>query len=186
VVDSLLQMTRLESEILKPNLDWCDLHDVIAAARQAAGDGLSAHPVTVSLPDNLPLIKLDHSLFAQALANILHNAVIYTPKDTPIETTASLHGSKLRLIIRDHGPGLPSGEERRVFEKFYRAKGSPAGGTGLGLAIARGFVQAMGGDITARNHPDGGAEFVIEVERTSEFVPNDTPSPTNLEVRFTP
>lgn len=186
VVDSLLHMTRLESEILKPHLDWCDLHDVIAAARQAAGDALSAHSMTVRLPDDLPLVKLDHSLFAQALANILHNAAVYTPAGTGIELTANLHNAKLRLTIRDHGPGLPLGEERRVFEKFYRAKGSPAGGTGLGLAIARGFVQAMGGDITARNHPEGGAEFVIEVERTSEFVPNDTPSPTNLEVRFTP
>jgi signal transduction histidine kinase len=58
-----------------------------------------------------------------------------------------------------------------VFEKFYRVQGSPAGGTGLGLAIARGFVQAQGGDITARNHPDGGAEFVIEINQVSAFVP---------------
>lgn len=72
--------------------------------------------------------------------------------------------------------------ERKVFEKFYRAPGVPAGGTGLGLAIARGFIRALGGDITARNHPEGGAEFVIEVERTSKFVPNETPSPKNLEV----
>jgi two-component system sensor histidine kinase KdpD len=73
-----------------------------------------------------------------------------------------------------------------VFEKFYRAKGSPAGGTGLGLAIARGFIQAQGGDITARNHPEGGAEFVIDVERTSEFVPPVASKTTNLEVRSTP
>jgi two-component system sensor histidine kinase KdpD len=186
VVDSLLQMTRLESEILKPNLDWCDLRDVITAARQAAGDRLSTHPVHVRIPDDLPLIKLDHTLLSQALANILHNAAIYTPAGAAIDITASLQGQRLRLIIRDHGPGLPSGEERRVFEKFYRAKGAPAGGTGLGLAIARGFIQAQGGDITARNHPEGGAEFVIEVERTSKFVPQDVPTPTNLEVRSTP
>jgi two-component system sensor histidine kinase KdpD len=71
---------------------------------------LSTHPVQVTIPDALPLVKLDHTLLAQALANILHNAAIYTPKDTPIDITASLHGSKLRLIIRDHGPGLPIGE----------------------------------------------------------------------------
>lgn len=172
VVDSLLQMTRLESDVLQPSLDWCDLSDVIFAARQAAGETLSTHPVQVTIPDSLPLVKLDHTLLAQALANILHNAAIYTPKATPIEISASLHGSKLRLIIRDHGPGLPLGEERRVFEKFYRAKGSPAGGTGLGLAIARGFIQAQGGDITARNHPEGGAEFVIEVNVTAHDRPD--------------
>jgi two-component system sensor histidine kinase KdpD len=172
VVDNLLQMTRLESEVLQPNLGWCDLRDVVAAARQAAGDALSTHPVNVLIPDHLPLVKLDHTLLAQALANILHNAAIYTPAEAAIEDHRQpARFQRLRLTIRDHGPGLPLGEERRVFEKFYRAKGSPAGGTGLGLAIARGFIQAQGGDITARNHPEGGAEFVIEVERTSEFVP---------------
>ena len=181
VVDNLLQMTRLESEVLQPNLGWCDLRDVIAAARQAAGDVLSTHPVNVLIPDHLPLVKIDHTLLAQALANILHNAAIYTPAEAAIEITASLHAQRLRLTIRDHGPGLPLGEEQRVFEKFYRAKGSPAGGTGLGLAIARGFIQAQGGDITARNHPEGGAEFVIEVERVFQLVHQ---SPNELENSF--
>lgn len=165
VVDSLLQMTRLESEVLKPHLDWCDLHDVIAAARQAAGEGLARHPVSVSLPESPPLIKLDHHLFAQALANILHNATLYTPSGTAIEITAQVPDSRLRLVIRDHGPGLPRGLEHRIFDKFFRAQGAPAGGTGLGLAIARGFVQAHGGELTARNHPDGGAEFVIALDK---------------------
>lgn len=172
VVDSLLQMTRLESEVLKPNLDWCDMHDVISAARQAAGDRLSTHPVHVTIAPELPLVKLDHTLLAQALANILHNAAIYTPAGTAIEIIASLRSNQLRLIVRDHGPGLPVGEESRVFEKFYRGKGSPAGGTGLGLAIARGFLQAQGGSISARNHPDGGAEFVIELNVTAHDRPD--------------
>ncbi len=179
VVDHLLQMTRLEAEGLKPVFDWCDLHDVIAAARQAAGEALKSHPLELNIPADFPLLQLDHQLFAQALANILHNAAVYTPPGSKIEIAARWAapssvrtpsperpengaGQTLLLIIRDHGPGLPVGEERRVFEKFYRAAGSPAGGTGLGLAIARGFVQAMGGKITARNHPEGGAEFVIE------------------------
>lgn len=172
VVDSLLQMTQLESEVLKPNLDWCDLDDVIAAARQAVGDRLSTHPVHVTIRPDLPLMKLDHTLLAQALANILHNAAIYTAAETAIEVIASLRGNQLRLVVRDHGPGLPVGEESRVFDKFYRGKGSPAGGTGLGLAIARGFLQAQGGSISARNHPDGGAEFVIELNVTAHDRPD--------------
>lgn len=172
VVDSLLQMTQLESEVLKPSLDWCDLHDVIAAARQAVGDRLRTHPVHVTIMPDLPLVKLDHTLLAQALANILHNASIYSPAGTAIEIIASLRSNQLRLIVRDHGPGLPVGEESRVFEKFYRGKGSPAGGTGLGLAIARGFLQAQGGSISARNHPDGGAEFVVELDVTAHDSPD--------------
>ncbi|MFZ4766713.1 MAG: DUF4118 domain-containing protein, partial [Roseimicrobium sp.] len=163
VVDSLLHMTRLESEFLKPNLDWCDLHDIIAAAKQAAGESLLTHPLHVVYSDNLRLVKLDHTLFTQALANVLHNAAIYTPQDAAIDISVSLYGDKLRLLVRDRGPGLPPGDENRVFHKFYRAKGTPAGGTGLGLAIARGFIQAHHGDITAQNHPQGGAQFVIEV-----------------------
>ncbi len=171
VVDSLLQMTQLESDVLKPNLDWCDLRDVIAAAQHAVGAPLDSHEVKLRLADNFPLLKLDHALLTQAVANILHNAAIYTPAGTAVDISATIRDQQLRVVIRDHGPGLPAGTERRVFEKFYRVQGSPAGGTGLGLAIARGFVQAQGGEITARNHPDGGAEFVIEINRMATFVP---------------
>jgi len=156
VVDNLLHMSRLESEVVRPQHDWCDLHDVLHAAQEAAGDALKTHPVSVQLPDSLPLVKLDHRLLAQALANILHNAAVYTPATATIEISAAMKAGKLVLAVRDHGPGLPEGEALRVFEKFYRAPGAPAGGTGLGLAIARGFVRAEGGDITATNHPTGG------------------------------
>jgi len=171
VVDNLLQMTRLESEVLKPHLDWCDLRDLISAAQQAVGDSLQGHQVQVTIPTDLPPVKVDHALLAQAMANILHNAAIYSPPETQIEITATIDDAMLFIAIRDHGPGLPLGEEDRVFEKFYRGKGTKTGGTGLGLAIARGFVQTQGGEVCARNHPDGGAEFVIEVKLS----PNDRP-----------
>jgi two-component system sensor histidine kinase KdpD len=106
-------------------------------------------------------VKLDHRLLGQAMANILHNAAVYTPPQSAIELSASLLGRQLRLIVRDHGPGLPQGEESRVFGKFYRIAGAPAGGTGLGLSIARGFVLALGGAISCTNHPQGGAVFEI-------------------------
>lgn len=175
VVDSLLHMNRLESEVLQPRLDWCDLRDVISAARQAVGTTLASHPVQVEMADAFPLIKLDHALLAQALANILHNAATYTSAGTPVIIRARLERDSLRLTLRDQGAGLPTGAEQRVFEKFYRAPGAPAGGTGLGLAIARGFVMAMGGDITARNHPDGGAEFELHFPRVSVFHDPTTP-----------
>jgi len=161
VVDHLLQMTRIESTVMQPSLDWCDLRDVIQGARSAAGSSLAGHPVRVEVSNDMPLVRLDQALMVQALANILHNAAAYTPAGTPIDLRASLTGDRLHLIIRDHGPGFPGESALRVFEKFYRAPGTPAGGTGLGLAIARGFVRAQGGDITARNHPDGGAEIEI-------------------------
>ncbi len=162
VVDGLLQMTRLESKALKPQADWCDIHDIIASARESAGDGLKSRPVVVRVDPDFPLVKLDHGLLSQALANLLHNADVYTPSGTEVEIAVSMDRSgKLRVRVRDHGGGLPTGSESKVFEKFYRVPGSPAGGTGLGLPITRGFVQAQGGSVTASNHPDGGADFLI-------------------------
>ncbi|MBL9151892.1 MAG: sensor histidine kinase KdpD [Verrucomicrobiales bacterium] len=163
VIDSLLQMSGIESDVLSPSRDWCDLQDVVQSAVKAAGSGLASHELSVSIPEDFPLFRTDHRLLAQALANILHNAGVYAPPGTPIEVTAVREGDGLRLIVRDHGPGLPPGEERRVFAKFYRPKGSPAGGTGLGLAISRGFISALGGAVEARNHPASGAEFSIHL-----------------------
>jgi two-component system sensor histidine kinase KdpD len=161
VVNNLLQITRIESTAVEPSHEWCLLSDLITEAREIAGEALARHPLTVNLPENLPLLKLDPNLVAQALANILHNAAVYTPPETPIEVTATLEAGQLRLSIADRGPGLEEGGEAKVFQKFYRAPGSPTGGTGLGLSIARGLIRAVQGDITAANRPGGGAEFVI-------------------------
>ncbi len=175
LVDGLLQMTRLESKIVEPQLEWCDVNELLEAAVQAAGDVLTGHPVRVDIAPDIPLIKTDQALLQQALANILHNAGVYTLADSPVELTVRHAEQKLRITVRDHGPGLPSGEESRVFGKFYRAPGAPAGGTGLGLSIARGFVQALGGDIAGWNHPQGGAVFEILLK--SEFLSQDGDSP---------
>jgi len=164
LVDGLLQMTRLESKVVEPNLEWCDVREMVEGAVNAVGDTLKTHHLRVDIAPDMPLVKTDQTLLAQSLANLLHNAATYSPEDSPVEISARYSEQKLRLTVRDHGPGLPPGEEARVFGKFYRAAGVPAGGTGLGLSIARGFVQALGGDVTAWNDPDGGAVFEILIK----------------------
>ncbi|GAA5119170.1 sensor histidine kinase KdpD [Luteolibacter yonseiensis] len=171
VVDSLLQMTRLESEVVEPQLEWCDVEELVHGAVRAAGDALSGHPLGIDIVADIPLVRTDQTLLQQALANILHNAGVYTPRLSPVSLTVRHAEQKLRLTVRDRGPGLPPGEESQVFGKFYRAAGAPAGGTGLGLSIARGFVQALGGDIAGWNHPDGGAVFEILLK--AEFLATD-------------
>jgi len=166
VVDGLLQMARLESEVVEPKREWCEVAELIADAMEATGDVMSDRTVRIEVPNEMPLVKTDAALLSQALSNILHNAAVYSPAGSPIEVFTSYAAGKLRLMVRDHGPGLPPGEEARVFGKFHRAPGVPAGGTGLGLSIARGFVRALGGDITAWNHAEGGAVF--EIVLTSE------------------
>ncbi len=168
LVDGLLQMTRLESQIVEPQLEWCDIHELLDEAVSAAGDALKSHPVRIDLATDLPLVKTDQALLMQAFANILHNAGVYSPAGSRIEVSARHFDKRLHLVVSDHGPGLPDGEESKVFGKFYRAPGSPAGGSGLGLSIARGFIRALGGDISARNKPGGGAEF--EITLVAEFM----------------
>jgi K+-sensing histidine kinase KdpD len=162
IVESFLEMTRMESGVLTAQKDWCDPGDVLQSAQEPLTEELQRHPLQITA-DDLPLLKLDGRLLAQALTNVLHNATVYAPPDSPIELTAGVEAGSLILRVRDHGPGLPAGEEERVFDKFHRVPGSPVGGTGLGLAIARGFVRAQGGELTARTHPGGGAEFTFTI-----------------------
>ena len=163
LVQSLLEITRVESATIRPKLDWCEVADVIHAATAELTSELRDHPLQVSGVEDLPLVKLDLSLLAQALSNAIQNATVYAPPGSAIHLSAEMNDQRLILKVRDHGRGLPEGEESRVFEKFYRVPGSPAGGTGLGLAVVRGLMRAMGGDVSAENHPLGGAVFALEV-----------------------
>jgi two-component system sensor histidine kinase KdpD len=127
------------------------------------GDSLKRHELKIELPPDLPLVKTDHGLLEQCLLNLLHNAAVHTPEGTRIELAVQQRPQGVEFTVRDHGPGLGEGEELKIFGKFYRSPGSPAGGTGLGLSIVKGFVRALGGTIVARNHPAGGAEFAIRL-----------------------
>lgn len=171
IVDGLLQMTRLESSVIEPRLEWCDVHDIVTGALESTGGIFRGREFAVRAAGDLPLVKTDHALLEQALANILHNASVHTPPDTAVELTVAQRCGSVDFIVRDHGKGLAAGEEARIFGKFYRSPDAAAGGTGLGLSIAKGFLRALGGEIVARNHPAGGAEFTIRL-------PAETMEPT--------
>jgi two-component system, OmpR family, sensor histidine kinase KdpD len=167
VVNHLLDMTRIESGVLKPKLEWCEVRELLQSAQETERDALTGRQVTISVPESTPLVLVDVSLIEQAVAKLLANAATYSPLGAPIEVTANLDSSKLRISVSDQGAGLQPGEEQRVFEKFYRGDGARTGGLGLGLSIACGFVEAQGGKITAENRPEGGARFTM-------FVPVET------------
>jgi two-component system sensor histidine kinase KdpD len=163
LVANLLDMTRLESGMLQPKLDWCDIRDVINGSVKELEKELAQHPLTVDIQEELPFVKLDFGLIEQSLTNLLHNATLYTPSGTSITVKAWIENEECLLSVADAGPGLPSKESDRVFEKFYRAPDAKTGGAGLGLPIAKGFVEAHGGSIAARNRTGGGAEFIIRI-----------------------
>ncbi|HQT91232.1 MAG TPA: ATP-binding protein, partial [Candidatus Kryptobacter bacterium] len=163
LVANLLDMTRLESGMIQPRLDWCDLRDVIGHAVKSLERELGGHKVAVNFAETVPLMKLDFGLIEQALTNLIHNAGLHTPAGTEITINSSLEEKDCVISISDNGPGLPDGDIDRIFEKFYRASNGRTGGTGLGLTIAKGFIEAHHGTISARNNPQGGAEFIVKL-----------------------
>ncbi len=163
-VGNLLDLTRLDAGSLTPKTESVPLAELIGGVLQRMAGQLHAHPVVVKLPPDLPALWLDPALFEHVLTNLLDNAAKYTPDGSAIEVVAQRHRFTLTLEVRDCGPGIPADELGKIFDLFHRVRqGDKArAGTGLGLAIARGFMQAMGGSIKARNREDSGAVFEIE------------------------
>ena len=163
-VSNLLDLTRLDAGSLTPKTESVPLAELVGGVLHRMAGQLDAHPIVVKLPPDLPTLWLDPALFEHVLTNLLDNAAKYTPDGSAIEVVAQRHRFTLTLEIRDCGPGIPADELGKIFDLFHRVRqGDKArAGTGLGLAIARGFMQAMGGSIKARNRDEGGAVFEIE------------------------
>ena len=168
LVANLLDMSRLESGMIQPKMDWCDIHDLISAAVKGLDRELSRHSVIVNVQDEMPLVKLDFGLVEQALTNLVHNAAVHTPEGSSITIDAKVEERQCVLVVADGGPGLAKDDLPKVFEKFYRAEGMKSGGSGLGLTIAKGFAEAHKGTLTARNRDSGGAEFTLKIPLTAE------------------
>ena len=163
LIGNLLDMIRVETGALEVQRDWQPLEEIVGVALIRLEERLKDHPVEVKLPPDLPLLEVDGLLIEQVFVNLLENAVKYTPAGTAIEISAAVRDGSVETWVADRGPGLPPGEEEKVFDKFYRApvgvSGAASGGVGLGLTICRGIVTAHGGRIWAENRPGGGAVF---------------------------
>jgi len=165
LVANLLNQSRLESGALSVRPDWCEVRDILNAARRAMGEALNDRPLTISVPEDMPLLWGDEPLLEQVVANLLSNAVRHTPPATEICVSAgrtSTEGKEQVFIrVADRGPGIPPELRENLFEKFHRYRETRPGGLGLGLSIVRGFVRAHQGEVVAENHPGGGACFTV-------------------------
>lgn len=163
-VSNLLDLARLESGAVELERVVVDLADQVGTALQRAQGVLGDRPIAIDLPADLPLVLADAMLLEQVLMNLLENAAKYTPAGSPLLIMAALRDGGLALEVMDEGPGLPSTDLDRIFEKYYRAadRDRRPAGAGLGLAIGRGFMTAIGGRLTAANRTDRpGAVFTV-------------------------
>jgi two-component system sensor histidine kinase KdpD len=165
-IANLLDMTKLESGAVVPNIAHHDLGEIVGSSLRRATKILAQHKIELEMAGPLPMIDLDAVLFEQALFNLLDNAAKYAPTGTTIRIEAWRDGDAVYVQVLDEGEGIPPAELEHIFDKFYRVqKGDQVrAGTGLGLAISRGFIEAMRGSITAGNRTDRkGAVFTIKL-----------------------
>jgi len=175
IVQSLLSAARIQGGQLQPRLDWCEVRDVINASLRESAELLKGHPVETKIAAGPQLARMDFFLMQQALSNLIANAAIHTPPQTPIEISARTEGKELLLQVADRGPGLPAQELEHVFDVFHRLPNSKPGGVGLGLAIVKGFVEVQGGRVSAANGTNGGALFNIRMPAAdSPELPEET------------
>ena len=168
LVTNLLDLTRLDSGALQPRRDWCPVEELVRSALDRLRARLGDRPLEIELPRELLQVEVDPVLLEQALVHLVENAHKYSPPGTPIALRASGAPGEVLLEVSDRGPGIPPGEEQRIFEKFVRLPdGQRAAGSGLGLSVCRAIVRAHGGSVTAENRLGGGATFRIRLPVTS-------------------
>lgn len=154
-VANLLDMVRIETGALHQSIEPVDLTEAVAAAIHDLRRILRNHVLHTEIAPDLPLVLVDPQLFHHCLINLIENAAKYGSAAAPIALVARRNREGLVLSVMDEGPGLPAGEEQRIFETFTRIEGSDRkGGTGLGLAIVKGFAEAMGVAVQASNRQD--------------------------------
>lgn len=160
-VDMLLDATRLDSDLIQPLPEWCDATDVLLDARVRAG--LAPAAIAFDIAADAPHFHTDPGLLAQTLAILFNNATTHGGAQEPPVCHALREGEEMRFDVNDRGPGLPPGDEERIFARFQRGSDAAPGGLGLGLSIARQLASALGGSLTAGNRSGGGARFSLRI-----------------------
>ncbi|GHJ38028.1 ATP-binding protein [Streptomyces sp. TS71-3] len=165
LVGNLLDMSRLQTGTVTPLIGSAGLDEVVPMAL----GGVPPGSVRLDIPEILPMVSVDRGLLERAVANVVENAVKYSPPDRPVHVSASALGDRVELRVVDRGPGVPDDAKDRIFEPFQRHGDAPRGeGVGLGLAVARGFTEANAGTLTAEDTPGGGLTMVLTLPSTTD------------------
>ena len=164
LIGNLLDMSRVQAGALQPFVRPTALDEVAPLMASGLDDG---HRLHLDIPDSLPLIATDPGLLERALANLVANALRFSPAGRPPTLTASCVDGVVTVLVVDHGPGVPLAQRERIFEPFQQLGDQhAAGGVGLGLAVAKGFIDAIGGRIVATSTPGGGLTMRVDLPAT--------------------
>jgi PAS domain S-box-containing protein len=177
LVQQFLDFSRLEAGhpiVIRPYLT-----DVAAAIAQVEDDVWGRRPVQVHLPEDLPPAYVDPDRLDQVLANLVSNAVKFSPPGSPMTLVARATEDTVEIVVADRGQGMSPADLAHVFEKFYRGSGAEGiPGTGLGLYVSRALLEAHGGRITVTSRPGHGSQFTVVLPRRPPPAPaTDTTTP---------
>ncbi|WP_216899949.1 sensor histidine kinase [Nocardia alni] len=187
LVGNLLDSQRLAVGVVKPQMKPVYLEEVVN--RAVLGIAMGSRGLRRAAMDRVKVevgdvaVRADSGLLDRVLANLIDNALRYSPRDTPIRVTGERTGDRVALTVVDYGPGVPTGLEDQLFEPFQRlGDRDNSTGIGLGLSVVRGFVEAMGGAVHAEPTPGGGLTIVIDLPGVRQE-PRDTPDTAEETLR---
>ncbi len=162
LVENLLSVSRIENGTIRLKMEPELLEEVFQEALTHLDRKAREHTITVELPDDMLMAKMDARLIVQVVINIVNNAIKYTPPGSHVQVSARKRGESVEVRIADDGPGISDEAKAKLFDMFYtanNARGDGRRGLGLGLSLCRSIVQAHGGSITVEDNYPKGAIF---------------------------
>ena len=164
LINNILDMARLDAGMVELHREWHRVEEIIGTVMNQLQVQCVGRPITIQVPPGMPMLYADSVLIEQVLANLLENALRYTPAGSALAINVETGNAGTAISVADQGPGIPKGLEDKLFEKFYQTRRESAqSGVGLGLAICRAIVEVHGGHIYAQNRPEGGAMFTFTI-----------------------
>ena len=138
------------------------VEELVASA--AVGLPYAGARLEIDVPETLPRVLVDPALTERAIANLMANALAFSPPESVVRVEGGVVGDRVDLRLVDVGPGIAAKDRERVFQPFQRLGDQPNGtGVGLGMAVAKGFVEAVGGELTIEDTPGGGTTMVVSL-----------------------
>ncbi len=182
LVGNLLDMSRIEAGVLRPQRQWNVLPEIIGSVLQRLRRATAGYQLEIDAPDDLPFVPVDYVQIEQVFSNLISNSLKFAPRGSTIRIRANApNGQWMRVQVSNQGPPIPANDVARIFDKFYRATvARQITGSGLGLTICKGLVEAHGGRIWAENTGEGVAiNFTLPLQ-WSGTPPPHLPEPEAL------